>query len=407
MYCLCLSDLLGVPLTNRKPPMNQRLFGACIRDIRPTTRFLKLIGFPLLLIGAAVFWGCSGSLATYHGVPSSQMVNGMAYYLPVGKITVKGEFKPEPAEDSSATGTGKTDSTNNLAAASPSPTPAAKEPNDTGGKPVPGTKTISIAGLTLTLSSDVEADMNAGRYVVHVPNAMFEDEIKLTVSPKHLLSAGKATTEDKTAEIVGTMAALTKAAVTGPFSIARVKRPPVPANKQPFYITFYPSSGAACDNVREQLKTRNIDFNVIPEGTVVTSDVPTKGKPADSKQGIVFRFARLYKIHIKYPIDIKSVDPRYTAKEYENITLLDTYEKFVLPDTSHEYVFEYPRLALVKAVNEVGFTDGMLTDLHTTRPSLIVGILSVPKAVAQAIIPGFPAPTSSGSASGAGGSAKN
>jgi hypothetical protein len=379
---------------------------------RHVHQIFKSAGFPLLIAAIAVFFGCKGSLSTYHAASSSTMVTGMAYYLPIGKITVKGEFAAQPSPNESSTtspangakkDSGTADTTENLAT---TPAPA-KEPADAGGKPGgtkepgPGAKTISIAGLTLTLSSEVEADMDAERYVVHVPNAMFEDEIKLTVNSKHLLSAGKATTEDKTAEIVGTVASLAKAAITGPAPFAKAKPTPLPANKQPFYITFYPSSAEACRKVKEQLESRNIEFAVEPEKPMASVDVP-EGKAADAKQGLVFRFAKVYKVHIKYPIKITDVDPAYNTDEYKKLTLLDTYEKFVLPDTKHDYVFEYPRLALVKAVNEVGFTDGMLTDLHRTRPSLIVGILSVPKAVAQAIIPGFPAPSSSGSSSAAG-----
>jgi hypothetical protein len=363
---------------------------------------------PLLLVAAAIFFGCNGSLSTYHAPAEGMMINGMAYYLPVGKITIKGEFASETTQ---STGTDNksdnTDTTENLAATQES-SPSGKTPgkkteesdSKTPAKDATG-DAISIAGLTLSISSEVEADMDAGRYAIHVPNAMFEDEIKLSVNSKHLLSAGKATTEDKTAEIVGTVASLAKAAMgVGP--LMRIAKPtPTPPDKQPFYFTFYPSSAKARSEVSEQLLKRHIEFSIKEEGPAARDDVPSKGHKVDPTQGLVFRFAKIYRVHIRYPVGDKNWD----ASTSKNVTLLDTYRKFVLPDTGREYVFEYPRLPLVKAVNEVGFTDGMLTDLHTTRPSLIVGILSVPKAVAQAIIPGFPAPTSSGSSSGAGGSA--
>ena len=343
------------------------------------------------------------------------MVTGMAYYLPVGKITVKGEFAPQPPPAASASATtspekgaekdsGRGDATENLAA-TPAESPA-KEGADAGGKPdaakgaAAGAQIISVGGLTLTLSSDVEADTNGRRYAVHVPNAMFEDEIKLTVNPKHLLSAGKATTEDKTAEIVGTVAQLAKAAATGPGVLKVQGTPtptPIPRHRQPFYISFYPSSQRACEYVHTQLGERNIEFTITSEAAAVTNDMP-KGKPANPQQGLVFRFAKIYKVRIRYPVG----DKVWNKSDSKDLILLDTTAKFVLPDTTQDYVFAYPRLALVKAVNEVGFTDGMLTDLHLTRPSLIVGILSVPKAIAQAIIPGFPAPTSSGSSAAAG-----
>jgi len=61
----------------------------------------------------------------------------------------------------------------------------------------------------------------------------------------------------------------------------------------------------------------------------------------------------------------------------------------------------YDRMAFVKKLREVGFTDGMLTDFHQKVPSPILGFLGIPKAIVQAIvpIPGAP-PSGSGSASG-------
>ena len=62
---------------------------------------------------------------------------------------------------------------------------------------------------------------------------------------------------------------------------------------------------------------------------------------------------------------------------------------------------KYNRMAFVKKVKNVGFTDGMLTDYHQTVPSPILGFLGIPKAIVQAIVP-IPgaAPSGSGSTSG-------
>jgi hypothetical protein len=72
-----------------------------------------------------------------------------------------------------------------------------------------------------------------------------------------------------------------------------------------------------------------------------------------------------------------------------------------LPNPEKLYAIEYQRMAFVKKVKEVGFTDGMLTDYHQHLPSPILGFLGIPKAIVDAIVP-IPgaAPTGSGSATG-------
>src|SRR5207245_2412011 len=90
---------------------------------------------------------------------------------------------------------------------SPSPTPTpkpTKQRHASGGKPnrggqdtaSDGSTTISGGQLKITIASRVEADQEAGvYYVMPQTNDIFEDEVQVTVNSKHLLSAGKVTTE--------------------------------------------------------------------------------------------------------------------------------------------------------------------------------------------------------------------
>jgi len=62
---------------------------------------------------------------------------------------------------------------------------------------------------------------------------------------------------------------------------------------------------------------------------------------------------------------------------------------------------KFDRMPFVKKVREVGFSDGMLTDFHQKRPSPVLGLLGIPKAIVEAIVPVLGA-GSTGSASSSG-----
>ena len=86
----------------------------------------------------------------------------------------------------------------------------------------------------------------------------------------------------------------------------------------------------------------------------------------------------------------------------QDLELIHSTQQFVLPDPDRLYEIEYPRMAFVKKVKEIGFTDGMLTDFRQKVPSPILGFLGIPKAIVQAIVPIPGAAGPSGSASGSG-----
>ena len=98
----------------------------------------------------------------------------------------------------------------------PTPTPAIevnkerpKPPStdDSESKP-PSPNTFAGGQVTVSLIAEVEADERAGVYFVSPhANYLFEDEVQIRTK-KHLLNTGKVTTEDKTVEIIGTVASI-------------------------------------------------------------------------------------------------------------------------------------------------------------------------------------------------------
>jgi hypothetical protein len=346
----------------------------------------RIAKFLIPLLGLAwIFFhfGCR-TLSTTAGSPPSGPVNGMLYYLPIGKITIKGEFKPSsPSEKAKE---------KNIAG----PSAPTGNPGGAGGEqPTPGAATITAGELTITLTPEVEADEKAGEYYVTPrANYIYEDEARMTVNSKQLLSTGNVTTEDKTADIVGAVASI--AAQAGGLKL--LEGTPTPTPPPPFYFSFHPSCYDEVEFVKEQLKARNkITFDVKPAPTRSCKLAYTNASEAMrlGEKGLIFRPATSYKIMLKY----SAIDPR-DGKTIRPI--IDSTQQFILPDPNRLYEIEYPRMAFVKKVKEIGFTNGMLTDFRQKVPSPILGFLGIPKAVLQAIVPIPGAPPQSGSASGAG-----
>jgi hypothetical protein len=301
----------------------------------------------------------------------------MLYYLPIGKITIKGEYSAAESNSKKQDQNG-----GKVEVAEVSPTATALVTATATATPTP-------RELTITVTSEVEADENGGvYYATPQSNPIFEDEVRVTVSAKHLLSTGNVTTEDKTAEIVGALASLARTA-------AGFARTEVSENPQPFNFTFHPSNHQEVQNVAGYLHDRGICLTVKMDGNQISQCTPilckkeVKALAAEfGKRGLLFRPAASYTIQLKAPIEGKLV--------------MDNTQQFLLPDLTKLYSVEYLRMPFVKKVKNIGFTNGMLTDYNQKVPSPILGFLGIPKAIVDALVPIPAAPPSSGSGSSTG-----
>src|SRR5713101_8351621 len=86
--CMRISLLLRHPgfvrpstesISNTKAPMNKPELDNRARHVHHALKLFKYAALPLLLVTLTIFFGCKGSLATYHGASDSVMINGMAY----------------------------------------------------------------------------------------------------------------------------------------------------------------------------------------------------------------------------------------------------------------------------------------------------------------------------------------
>jgi hypothetical protein len=356
-----------------------------------------------------VFWtvaGCTPTLSTIENNPSSNIVvHGMPYYLPIGKITLKGEFAAEshPAGDTDHAGDSSTtenpppkksdgSSANSspienpnkskekleLAAATPSPkkgpTKTKKDDTTTGDTSSDTNSTaIKAGGWTITLTAEVEADKTAPCYAIPRRNYLFDDEYHVTVNGKHLLTAGNTTAADRTADIVGSVASLVTQAMA--------LRGGVPApSHESFYLSFHTNDATEFGHVQGELKQRAIFLDLEPQpGRLGSKNVAKESyRQANTADGLAFRLATPYQITLKSCTSTSLQDCGHS---------IYYTQQFLLPTPDQTYVFDYARMPFAKKILEIGFTNGMLTDYHETLPSPVLGFLGIPKSILAAIIP--------------------
>lgn len=337
-------------------------------------KIAKVLIPALGLVGLSLHFGCR-TLSTSQEIPTSgSEIIGMLYYLPIGKITIKGEFKTENSQAR----------VNFASSRSSGDMPKPSDGPSDGGSAITG------GALTITLTSEVEPDQCGGEYYV-TPHAnyVFEDEARVTINAKHLLSTGNVTTEDKTAEIVGTLASIAG-------EVKALEGKPTPTPTPPFYLSFHPSRPDEVMKVKGALATRDIFLGVSYPGQpsqLERKEISLSRSVAKQlgTEGLIFRPGIPYKVELRYPN--KNFD--------ESGTLINTTQQFILPDTNRLYEVTYNRMAFVKKVKEIGFTDGMITDFRQKVPSPVLGFLGIPKAIVQAIVP-IPGAATSGSGSASG-----
>jgi hypothetical protein len=294
----------------------------------------------------------------------------MPYFLPIGLITIKGDWK-KPGSTSEAPVTKAAESafaptdlekgvTFGFLAKRPK-SPASDD--DSGGASAGQTITLTFDKWTVTITAEVETDPTYMFYAYPHRNYIFDDDLQVTVNSKHLLSAGKSTVNDRTADVIGAVASVISSL---PLARANTAEPGLKS----FLVSFRTKSKVEYEAAHKVLSKAGFNLGLLP------LPPETEREPglcsADGDQGLVFRLAEPYTLSMTYSVEGEA------ALDYKHV--------FALPGLQ-PYTVEYHRVAFVKKLQEVGFTDGMLTDYHESLPSPILGVLAIPKAIVGAIVP--------------------
>src|SRR5262245_29830749 len=111
--------------------------------MKTTAKALVLV----LSLISIMHFGCRTLSTSRNNVPSGSAINGMLYYLPVGKITIKGEYTT-PEEDTPP-GDGRSKGT-------PTPTPTATATGRATATATSTTTTSPAPELKITITAEVE-----------------------------------------------------------------------------------------------------------------------------------------------------------------------------------------------------------------------------------------------------------
>jgi hypothetical protein len=260
-------------------------------------------------------------------------------------------------------------------------------------------------------------------------NALFDDNITLTVDSNGLLQTVNTTITDKTVSSLGDLVkaagnvfALGAAMPTMPtFEKAFKERlragepPKLELVRRSFHGDFDPDVGLLVPSLESPPINKTADpidqftaeFKITTErlGTPITSE-KSPGETIDrivepdSKQGdgtaeienihgIVVRIPIPYKITICEKLKlIRRGTSGNAIGESKPIELMQS-KIFLLPDTDiqHNCVLPISRRYLVSDQTNVTLKDGMIQTIQLNRPSMVAGVVGIPKTILEALVP--------------------
>lgn len=262
----------------------------------------------LMAIGCLV--ACH-SFSTLQGPIEDNRVKGLIYYLPRGQIRIAGDFK-----SGGGGGTGG---------------PVAKSPGSSAGlQPLvaapdgsPGGDSAEQKNFVITIAADIEADPSARYYLKPVRNYFYNDDIRLAVNAKHLLSTGSATAEDQTAQIISTTASLAAqaAGIPTPAFRAEEKERPLPE------ITV----GELLHQIEEALSDKKISLD---------TKIKASKSELDKLKGALPKLDALPKFPVEKKQKIDITLAYLSVKEDHSFTLRNIWDLLwlLVPEASDEMI---------------------------------------------------------------------
>jgi hypothetical protein len=226
----------------------------------------------------------------------------------------------------------------------------------------------------ITISQVLDADPRERFFLEHSRNSFYDDEVKVTVNEKGLLTTVNTTSEDKSAAIAGSLAGIVGDALRFGAGVSTRDKAAPTGGRQPFNYVFDPFSDEDVAKIRANLIAQGLDLHVI-HNSFTGSQVATPKELADRSfktAGVVFRPLR--------PVTITIDDQASTKSQMESQVVL-------LPDPESKLLLDFGRVAFVKKVTNVTFVDGTLREVSVNRPSQVLGVLAIPKEVLKAIVP--------------------
>jgi hypothetical protein len=281
--------------------------------------------------------------------------------------------------------------------------------------------------FAFTISPLIQPENDVPHWVRRKSNPFFDDTITITVNSKGLLQTANAVSQDQTTAIAAALisaagSALTFGAGLNPSLAAEKKaKPPSPPNADDilpsaFQVLLKPRDSTT---LSPWLEIPNGDgkrriavlYQIHVTSYANTSRMSPRRSRADAPyDGIIVRLNNPYKVTVKQiamarrPLAKKddtekkdstsaspspSPSPPTEPDEWKSFGIQGPGKETVVlvPDAEHSYVLPLARTPTVKNETDVALVDGTVQTLAMTRPSIGLGIASVPKTILDALAP--------------------
>ncbi|MFI5330220.1 MAG: hypothetical protein ACHQ2F_04180 [Desulfobaccales bacterium] len=270
-------------------------------------------------------------------------------------------------------------------------------------------------------------------------NALFDDNINLSVDSNGLLQTVNTTTTDKTVSSLADLVAAAGSALTfgaalapeGALMIAPKIAPPEGGPPPPptlsplpvysFHGDFEPDPTGIrffrkdSNDKKDRIPTLysppvkaadattavsvKADFTLTITPLIKKEDIQSVDAPRDTPIDRIIEIdSKIENVHgivvrlpVPYQIDVTvqlSENPKSNEKpKYEPSPLMTQSKIIMLPDKANNYVLPISRRYLVSDQTNVTLKDGMIQGIQQSRPSMVAGVVGIPKTILGALLP--------------------
>jgi len=217
---------------------------------------------------------------------------------------------------------------------------------------------VASNGTTITVETVYEPDENHYYLLKYTPNIGFADDITMDVNEKGFLSSIKVTTTSKIPDIIKKAAEIAVSALEIPTVKAARAGTPFEVIIDPANIDEY-KPGKPGKKYNEYIDSISLEHPKATSFLYETASESASERPPDVNQCICYRPALPFKLRL-------TVGGTYI----ERVVSLPNYSKLV--------TFDITRPAFVQKVQNLTFTNGLLTQVNLKQDSELLAALGIP-----------------------------
>jgi hypothetical protein len=226
----------------------------------------------------------------------------------------------------------------------------------------------STGALTLTIETKYIPDPNHFYTLNYRPNAGYDDDINITLDANGMLSDINVTTTDKSVAIVGKLLEIAKEVAKIPLAL------PIKGKAEAFPLIdtiidpdiFLDHDQTKIDKLITELSPYIDKIYLTPQDQGVA-----KIEEPSPQNGIYYRPL------LPYELTLIGKKPSFDFTKKEII---------YLPNRSPILSLDVRRGPFIQKVSHLKFTNGILTEIHITKPSEVLAALDIPLSIVKAII---------------------